>query len=114
MNSASRVRPDRRATPPVVARHQQSTVVEDAVFVGLRLDLEVLADLPPEVALHGFPAAVFPAHAQRQPLGGMPDEVIAEQFVELVAITRRQRSVERHGSGRRGAARFDGHVRPGT
>ena len=63
----------------VVPGHQEVAVVEDPKLVGLCLHLEVLADLPPQVALHGLGTTVLAAHAQRKALGGMADEVLAQQ-----------------------------------
>ena len=59
-------------------------------------------------------AAVFPTHAQRQTLGGVADEVVAQQPVERVSVARRQGPVQRLAVDSAGRPRrVDAHVRPG-
>ena len=100
--------------PSVVPRHQQAAVVEDPKLVGLRLHLEVLADLPPQVALHGLGSTVLPAHVQRKSLRGMADEVRAQQGVDRLSIASRQGLVQSLGRRSGVTAGLDGHVRPRT
>jgi hypothetical protein len=98
----------------VVPRHQEVAVVEDPKFVGLRLHREVLADLPPQVALHGLGTAMLAAHAQRKALSSMADEVVAQQRVDRGPVAARQRPVERKGRRDGASAGFDAHIRPRT
>src|SRR6516164_11223055 len=76
-----RVQPPARlpALPAIVTGHGQSTVIEEAEILRLRLHLVVAPDGPPQVALYRLRSVVATTHAQRKAVGGVTDELGMQQ-----------------------------------
>src|SRR6187551_1586352 len=85
------------APAAIPALHQQTPVGEVREFFRLGAGLEMPGDRAPAIAAHRSGAVVVAPDAEGHALGGAADKFRMQQRVELFAVARSQRSVERAG-----------------